>query len=171
MTAIQTPEIDVSSYDEVRLQYRRWLVVEDATYDRATIAVNGTTVWTNASDNGLLEHADREWRFHDLDVTPRDGSTLKITWALASDSSRELGGWTLDDVCLVGIGKRAVCGDGILDDGELCDDRNLDDGDGCTNSCTPEDDTGCCAAGTTPAGPLLLGVAAALVLRRRRRRR
>jgi len=171
MTSIATPVIDVSSYEQVRLQYRRWLVVEDATYDRATIAVNGATLWTNASDNGVLEHVDREWRFHDLDVTPQTGTgTIQITWAIASDSSRELGGWSLDDVCLVGIGKHAVCGDGILDDGELCDDGNPDDGDGCADSCTPETDTGCCSTGTNPAGPLLLGAAAGLLLRRRRRR-
>lgn len=172
MTAIATPAIDVSRYDQVRLQYRRWLVVEDATYDSATIAINGTPVWTNASDSGVLEHVDREWRFHDLDVTPHAGAgTIQVTWAIASDASRELGGWTLDDVCLVGIGKHATCGDGILDDGELCDDGNPDDGDGCADSCTVETDTGCCSTGTAPGGPLLLGATALLVLRRRRRRR
>jgi len=169
-TAIETPAIDVSSYDQVRLQYRRWLVVEDATYDRATIAVNGTTVWTNATaTDGSLEHVDREWRFHDIDVTPQAGGTIQIAWAITSDSSRELGGWTLDDVCLVGIGKHAVCGDAIVDDGELCDDGNTADGDGCAESCTPEDDTGCCSTGTDPAAPLLLGAVVVLLGRRRRR--
>jgi len=169
-TSIESPEIDVSSYDQVRLQYRRWLVVEDATYDRATIAINGATVWTNATaTDGSLEHVDREWRFHDLDVTPQAGGTIKVTWAITSDSSRELGGWTLDDVCLVGIGKHAKCGDGILDDGEACDDGNTADGDGCADVCEREDDTGCCAAGTDPAAPLLLGVIVVLLGRRRRR--
>jgi len=147
-TAIETPEINVSMYDQVRLQYRRWLVVEDATYDRATIAVNGTTLWTNAmSTDGSLEHTDREWRFHDLDLTQQaSGGTVKIKWAIASDTSRELGGWTLDDVCLVGIGKHAVCGD-----------------------CVPDEDTGCCSTGTGPSGPVLLGLVIVGVLRRRRR--
>jgi cysteine-rich repeat protein len=29
-----------------------------------------------------------------------------------------------------------MCGDGLLDDGEVCDDGNDDDGDGCTSRCT-----------------------------------
>lgn len=170
MTAIQTPAIDVSMYDQIRLQYRRWLVVEDSTYDRATIAVNGTTLWTNGTTtDGSLEHTDREWRFHDLDLTPLAGGTIQITWAIASDSSRELGGWTLDDVCLVGIGKHAVCGDGILDDGEQCDDGDTANGDGCDDSCGREIDTGCCQAGTNPGGPLVLGLGVLALLRRRRR--
>ena len=155
------------------MQYRRWLVVEDATYDRATIAVNGTTLWTNANaTDGTLDHIDREWRLHDLDVTPQAaGGTIQVKWAIASDSSRELGGWTLDDVCLVGIGKHAVCGDGILDDGELCDDSNTEDGDGCADSCTPETDTGCCSTGTAPGGPLVLCAGVLVVVLRRRRKR
>ncbi len=170
MTSITTPAIDVSSYDRVRLQFRRWLVVEDGTYDRATIVVNGTPVWMNASDNGVLEHVDREWRFHDLDVTPQAGTgAIQIAWEIASDTSRELGGWTLDDVCLVGTGKRAVCGDGILDEGELCDGGNLEESDGCTDACTPETETGCCSTGTGPGGPLLLAAGLLALLRRRRR--
>lgn len=31
-----------------------------------------------------------------------------------------------------------VCGDGILDPGEVCDDGNVVEGDGCTAVCTPE---------------------------------
>lgn len=167
MTATETPEIDVSMFDQVRLQYWRHLAVEDATYDRATIAVNGTPLWTNAmSIDGSLEHTDREWRFHDLDVTPQAvNGTVRIKWSIASDTSRELGGWTLDDVCLVGIGKRAVCGDTIVDDGEQCDDGP---GRDCDDDCTLED-TGCCSTATGPAGPVLLGLALAAVLRRRRR--
>jgi cysteine-rich repeat protein len=34
----------------------------------------------------------------------------------------------------------AVCGDNVLDTGELCDDGNLVSGDGCDANCTP---TGC----------------------------
>lgn len=167
MTAVATPVIDVSSYDGVRLQYRRWLVVEDATYDRATIAVNGTPVWTNASDDGVLDHVDREWRLHDLDVTPQaGGGSVQVTWSIASDTSRELGGWTLDDVCLVGIGKRARCGDGILDEGEQCDGD-----DDCTDTCTSVTDTGCCSTGTGSGGSLLLAAAVAFLWTRPRARR
>ena len=168
-TSITTPAIDASSYDHVRLQYRRWLTVEDAAYDQATVAVNGTTLWTNATAAARdLHHRDREWRLHDLDVTAHAGAPLAITWALAADATIALGGWTLDDVCLVGAGKQPRCGDGILDDGETCDDGNPDDGDGCDATCSLED-AGCCGAGAGPGGPLVLALGVLALLRRRRR--
>ena len=66
-----------------------------------------------------------------------------------SDNSTEYGGWTLDDVCLVGYPKLPLCGDGVVDDGEDCDDGNTVDGDGCSAVCTteaPAGGGGCCSA-------------------------
>ena len=166
MTQVQTPAIavDPTLYDHVHLQYWRWLTVERSRYDTATIAINGTTAWTNAHD---LEHVDKEWRFHDLDVTGMP--SVQVAWTLASDDSQEYGGWTLDDVCLVGIGKHALCGDGIVDDGETCDDGNTLGGDGCSATCETETDGGgCCSAQRDPAGAVLLGLGLMFAWRRRR---
>src|SRR5699024_1821823 len=131
------------------------LVVEDGVYDRATVWGNDQALWSNTSDGGTLEHVDREWRFHDLELekpTPLFGMpvTMSVSWEIASDSSRELGGWNLDDVCLVATGKTsAECGNGRIEDGEQCDDRNPDDGDGCSSACAREVDldVGCCSTG------------------------
>ncbi|MEO7095210.1 MAG: MYXO-CTERM sorting domain-containing protein, partial [Polyangiales bacterium] len=171
ISTITAPMIDVPDFDQVHLQLRRWLTVEDATYDQATIAVNGTTVWTNAmSVNGDLDHIDREWRFQDVDLTSYAGGPVQLSFTLASDMARELGGWTLDEVCLVGVNKHAACGDSAVDDGEQCDDGNTTAGDGCSTTCTDESDGGCCSAGTDPSGPLLLGLGIVVVIARRRRR-
>jgi cysteine-rich repeat protein len=141
MTTTTTPVIDVSQYQSVHLQYWRWLSVEDAFYDRATIQLNGQVVFANPkSKPGTFDFVDREWRFHDIDVTPyiaEDGS-MQVTWTLDADDSKQLGGWTLDDVCLVGFDQPAVCGDGVLEPGEQCDDGNTDDGDGCSAKCRNE---------------------------------
>ena len=173
-TTTTTPTIDVSQFAEVRLQYRRWLTVEDATYDQATIAVNGTQVWENAASvDGTLDHVDKEWRFHDLDLTPLAGSgSIAVTWGLTSDSTLQLGGWELDDVCIVGRGKAAVCGDGVLDPGEQCDDGNLVAGDGCSPTCMTETATvgggGCDAAGDHRApGAIVLAIGVMLAARKR----
>jgi cysteine-rich repeat protein len=139
-TSIVTPVISVPAYQTVRLQYRRWLTVEDGTYDVASIEANGTEVWRNTkAQNGTLDHVDREWRYHDLDITPwiTDG-TLQLNWKLASDFAKELGGWTLDDVCVVGITKLPACGDGVVDLSEQCDDGNRASDDGCAATCTDE---------------------------------
>ena len=145
-SSIETPPIDASAWTHVRLQYRRWLTVEDGQYDRAELEINGTTAWSNAAtDDGTLTHVDREWRLHDLDVTAHAGSPLTIRWSLTTDGTRELGGWTIDDVCLVGYDKRAT------PDGEP----------------GPSEDPGCCSSGAAPTSPLLLALL--VVLRSRRR--
>jgi cysteine-rich repeat protein len=171
-TTITTPPIDTGAYERVHLQFRRWLTVEDAALDLATIRVNGTQVWSNATTQAqTLDHVDREWRFVDVDLTPHALAPVAISWSLASDATRNFGGWNLDEICIVGLDKRALCGDGILDDGEACDDGNLEPGDGCSNACDDEaDGGGCCETGTDPAGPLLLGLGVLALVRPRRRR-
>ena len=142
----------------VRLQYHRWLGVEDGYFDSASVLANGTKVWTNyasASEpaGDSKHHIDKEWRFHDIDVTNSvlDGK-LKLRFELASDRGFNLGGWTLDDVCVV-----------IAKPGPECE---LDD------SCDDEGvlDNGCCSVGGSPEGALALSVLTAGVLFRRRRR-
>jgi cysteine-rich repeat protein len=157
-------------YQGVRLQDWRWLTVEDAMWDQAAIGVNGVEVWHNAMGDGDLDHLDREWRFHDVELTPQiaTGSAV-IRWTLISNSGRAMGGWNLDDVCVVGTGKFPRCGDGIVDTEEECDDGNTADGDGCSSACSREGDAGCCSAQTRPEGPLFLALGVIAVIRRRRR--
>ena len=165
-TRVTSPAITAGQYREVRLQYRRWLVVEDATYDDATVEVNGETVWSNAAGDGFLTHQDREWRLVDHDVTALAAAPISVAWTLESDASRALGGWNLDDVCLVGIDKIAACGDGFVDEEEECDDPDAPD---CLADCTL--DTGCCSAGDGPQGSAILALVVLAMVRRRRRTR
>lgn len=169
-----TPLIDVRKYQRVHLQYWRWLTVEDGAYDQATMTAHGTVIWRNAlSETGTLDHVDREWRFHHIDLTPyvdRHEENVQVSWHLATDFGKELGGWNLDDVCIVGQVKNAACGDGEIDLGETCDDGNAVNGDGCDDTCLEEivaGGGGCCDAGSaTPSYWLCVAV---LVLVRRRR--
>jgi cysteine-rich repeat protein len=182
MFEVRSPEIDVSGHETVRLQYRRWLNVEDGVYDQAEIIVEGATepvsVWSNAvTETESTHHRDREWRFHDVDLTGfgADG-TLTVTFKLTSDQGLEFGGWTVDDFCIVTQGAPApACGDGAVDvDTEECDDGNVEDGDDCSSTCTlPGGDGGCCSTSRDSgvAGPLLLAFGTALFVVRRRRRR
>ncbi len=186
-----SPVIDTAGFDNVRLQYRRWLNIEDAAYDQATIASEGTSLWTNLdTPQQNTHHRDREWRFQDLDLSAQaaDG-TVQVTFALVADQGLEFGGWSVDDVCVVALGP-AVCGDGFVTAPEQCDDGNSEGGDGCSALCETEvaatcgdgvnddvdcpvgEDGGCCSTGTgAPTGPLALGlVTLGLVLGRRRRR-
>lgn len=137
-----SPTIDVSGHPNVRLQYRRWLTVEDGDGDQAEIIVGGQTVWKNfASGTGMgdTHHIDKEWRFHDVDLTEvaaANGNRISVTFRLTADQGLSFGGWTIDDFCLVGWdGPTAVCGDSKIDFGEACDDGNSIDGDGCDAGC------------------------------------
>ncbi len=134
-----SPAVDTQGFTTVRLQYRRWLNVEDSTYDTATIAADGETVWENFQGEGSTQHTDREWRFHDVDLSSQaaDGS-VQLRFGLQSDGGLEFGGWTLDEVCVVGI-LEETCGDGFIELGEECDDGedNSDTvGDACRTDCT-----------------------------------
>lgn len=172
---VEPPPLDATAYERVHLQFRRWLSVEDATFDQATIEVGGEPVWQNAaSPTGRLDHVDREWRFVDVDISEHAArGPLAIGWRLRSDASRQLGGWSLDDVCVVGLDKRAVCGDTIVDDGEQCDDGNGLAGDGCTPRCELDDvlEVGCCSTTRDPRGSLVLGLGVLVTALRRRRSR
>jgi cysteine-rich repeat protein len=159
-----SPEVDVTGWTNVRLQYRRWLGSEDGFFDKASIEADGAEVWkafASANMNAATtSHIDREWRFHDVDLSRQaaDGK-VKLTFRLTSDLGFELGGWTLDDVCVVGVPPGGVpdpeCGDRIMNGDEECDDGNTTPGDGCSATCEKEeggDDEGGTDEGGTDEG-------------------
>jgi MYXO-CTERM domain-containing protein len=149
-STLQFPTIDVSGFEVVRLQYRRWLNVEDGYWDRATITANGELAWTNyaSADEWIsdIHHRDREWRFHDVVLTPYidANAQLELGFGLVSDGGLELGGWTVDQLCVVGHGEVVPgdggCGDGYVGEFEQCDDGNLVNGDGCSSGCLMEEE-------------------------------
>lgn len=103
----QSPLVDLGEHTRVRLQFMRWLTVEDSSYDQARVLVNGQPVWVNAtsdSQESTLPHEDREWRFEDIDIgnfTAGGNHTVQVRLELSSDPDIEYGGWNVDDVCVV----------------------------------------------------------------------
>ena len=148
----ESPEIDLAGHTNVRLQYRRWLSVEDGFYDSARILANDAEVWSNfksATDpqTGGVNHIDKEWRFQDVDLsaTAAASGKLKLKFELTSDQGLEFGGWNLDDVCVVAM----------------------------TNVGSTGDDAGggCCSTGRDPEGAIALSLVTLGMLTLRRRRR
>jgi MYXO-CTERM domain-containing protein len=194
-SSLRSPVIDTSGRTGVRLQYRRWLNVEDGFYDQAWIAANGVPVWQNLASldeyTATVHHRDREWRFHDVELDEfigQDGK-LQLEFGQISDGGLEFGGWTVDSVCVVAPGVTdAICGDGYKHEYEQCDDGNLHNGDGCSSGCLfeeppepeeppiDEDDwtpggrgCGCTSAPQQGGGLGALGLLLLLGLRRRKR--
>src|SRR3569623_338424 len=176
-----SPMLDLKGTTHVRLQNYRWLNVEDGAYDQATIFANGASDWTNFASPGQpmseINHTDKEWRFHDIDLSAQAGSgAIQLKYEIKSDQGLALGGWNIDDVCIVTTAKPAgTCGDGTVDTGAQCEDGNPTAGDGCSATCKDETGKkasgGCCSVGTSPTGALALGLfTLGLVFGRRRRR-
>ncbi len=188
VSSAESAEVDLGGATQVRLQYWRWLGVEDGVYDKGTIYANDMSVWTNVASTGQptgtdeINHIDREWRFQDVDLSAQAASgKIKLKFELSADEGLHFGGWTLDDVCIVKVGAAGpTCGNGVVENGEQCDDGNTVDGDGCSSTCQDETGSGnpmgkasggCCDAGTNPAGAATLAaLVLGLVIRRRRRR-
>ncbi len=140
-TWVQMPSIDVGRWSDVRLQYRRWLAVEDSHFDKARVLVNGKEVWINSTqnigDSSSTHHIDREWRFHDVPLSGKvAGHQFDVRWELSADEGLNLGGWQLDDVCVV-ANVNSICGDGVKTRTEGCDngDANADKADACRSYC------------------------------------
>ena len=124
-TWVKSPTIDIGQYSDVRLQYRRWLAVEDSHFDQAKVTANDKQAWINfTGDNGdssSIHHVDREWRFHDVGLSGYfRGHSVTVGWEITSDEGLELGGWHLDDVCIV-ANPNSICGDGVKTVTEQCD--------------------------------------------------
>ncbi len=137
----ESPVIDLGQYSNVRLQYRRWLAIEDGHFDKARIIANGNVVWNNYDSNkgdaSSVHTIDREWRFVDLPLAKLiRGHTLKLGFDLTSDPGLHLGGWQIDDLCVV-ADPTSICGDGVVSPSEQCDDGpgNADAADACHTDC------------------------------------
>ncbi|MBW2526910.1 MAG: hypothetical protein JRI23_22190, partial [Deltaproteobacteria bacterium] len=139
----ESPAVDTAGFETVRLQYRRWLTVEDGFYDQARVLVGGTALWKNHDsdeEHASLHHRDRQWRFHDVDLSSLvSDDSVAVRFDLRADQGLHFGGWTLDQLCIVGY-VPTECGDGRLTGGELCDD-GLDNSDAepdaCRTDCQP----------------------------------
>jgi MYXO-CTERM domain-containing protein len=91
----------------------------------------------NMGDSSATQHVDKEWRFHDVPLSPYFfGHKLKVRWDLKSDEGLQFGGWQLDDVCIV-ANPNAICGDAVKTSTEQCDNgaMNADMPDVCRTDC------------------------------------
>jgi MYXO-CTERM domain-containing protein len=183
---VESPAIDISELEEARLQFRRWLAVEDGFFDQARIYVNGELVWENFNSNqgnqSNVHHLDREWRFQDLDLAAfLPDETVQIRFELQTDGGLEFAGWAIDELRVVGRQPAPACPD--FEAGEVCDGECPpgcepppveDDDDGAIDDEISPAGCGCSAggaAGAPGAGPALLGMLLVTVVARLRRRR
>lgn len=101
---LTSPVIDTEHYEGTFLRYARWLNVEDGRFDRAQILADGEVVWSNhdsGSDNAGEHHQDSRWVIHSVDLDDAgDDGEVQLAWEIISDGGLNMGGWTIDDVCV-----------------------------------------------------------------------
>ncbi len=115
----ESPQINARNVGNVKLMFRRWLGVEAAVWDKATVVAyknSWLAVWNNAQFDPLYDGA---WVQQDLDITQEGAGNqrLKIGFAITSNATNQHCGWNIDDV---------VVKDGSLPDAGVCG--------GCTNT-------------------------------------
>jgi C1A family cysteine protease len=100
---LESPAIDCTGRTNVHLQFMRWLTVEKAQYDQATIYVNGTQVWRNSQSTDLV---DTSWKPVNLNISSiaDNNPSVRVRFELVSDGGVVFGGWNLDEFKLVGSG-------------------------------------------------------------------
>lgn len=93
---LQSPPIDCSGQTGVKLRFARWLAVEEGIYDKATIEVNGTTVWSNPLNGNLIDTA---WSLQEVDISSiaDNNPAVEVRFRMVSDGGLEFGGWNIDD--------------------------------------------------------------------------
>ncbi len=102
---LTSPAVDLSDVGPMLLlSYRRWLTVEDAIYDIATVWAAGHPIWRNpATRSGQAHTLDDAWVTHDIVLDERVSGLeeVQFNWTLRTDAGLEFGGWAIDDVCVV----------------------------------------------------------------------
>ena len=102
-----TPVINTSGFENVTLSFYRWLGVESASYDHATIEVsNDGTTWTTIWDHTGNSITDFSWNLqtYDISAVADNQSTVYVRWGMGpTDRSVTYPGWNIDDVVITGF--------------------------------------------------------------------
>ncbi|MGB2824653.1 MAG: C25 family cysteine peptidase, partial [Phycisphaerae bacterium] len=102
-----TPAIDCSGFEDITLGFYRWLGVESAEYDRASVQVSGDGVsWVTVWRNPMADVSDSGWLYQEFDISPvADGQpAVRVRWGMGpTDGWVTFPGWNIDDVMVIGI--------------------------------------------------------------------
>ena len=143
---LTTTALNCTGLSDVTLKFRRWLNVEQPSYDHAYLRVsNNGSSWTTLWEN-TVEVTDSSWVLEEYDISAiaDNQATVYLRWTMGTtDGSWQYSGWNLDDVQIIAVGGGGpTCDDGILNQGE---DR-IDCGGPCPAcECTSD---GACSDGT-----------------------
>jgi hypothetical protein len=99
---LTTAAINCANLTQTELRFWRWLGVESATFDHATVRVsNNASTWVTVWQHTGAALSDNAWtqKVFDISAVADGQSTVFIRWGMGStDSSDTYPGWNIDDV-------------------------------------------------------------------------
>ena len=116
---LTTNVLDVAGTQDIKLQFSRYLNVEQPVYDHASIAIsadgggNWTTLWSNPA---TIE--DNAWQqvVYDISEVVPGAQTIQIRWTMGeTDGAWRYSGWNIDDVQIMTTSSSGISGDANCD--------------------------------------------------------
>lgn len=102
------PPLNCTGLYGVTLKFARWLGVENAAYDKATIQVSRDgTNWTTIFTNPTSDFQETSWsqQSYNIGEIADDQPFVLVRWGMGpTDTNTTLGGWNLDDISIWSIG-------------------------------------------------------------------
>ena len=103
---LTTGPIDCTGYENVEIDFQRWLNSDYQPYVSAMIEVsNNGTAWTEIWNNDTLSIFDTSWRsqFYDISVYADNEPTVYVRWGYeVTSGAYPMSGWNIDDVSFMG---------------------------------------------------------------------
>ncbi len=104
LNQLSSAAIEVAPYNELLVQFQRWLGVEDGYYDQANVLVDDAVAWTNHATNqsaGDEHHEDAQWALASIMTEDPDlDGSIQLGWQIDSDQGLYFAGWNIDDVAV-----------------------------------------------------------------------
>ena len=103
VTYVTTPGFDCSEANNVYFSFWKWLGIESASYDHATVEIsnNGGSSWITLWSHTGSTVTPSSWTYEEYDISEWAGgySNVKLRWSMGpTDSSVTYCGWNIDDV-------------------------------------------------------------------------
>ena len=121
---LTTNALDFTDITNVKVSFERWLAIESATYDRATVRISNndgatwTTIWSHTG--GSVSPSSWTSVEYDISQWADNQPNVRLRWVMGTtDSSVVYPGWNIDDIRFWGVVPLNPCLADFNGDGEI----------------------------------------------------
>lgn len=104
---LTTTALNLTGVVNTSVEFRRWLGIESASFDHATVDVSGDNggAWTNVYNHTAGSFSETSWSLqtYDISATADGQAAAKLRWGMGTtDGSVTYPGWNIDDIQIKG---------------------------------------------------------------------